>query len=208
MITLENFIKQCANSIRDVNFIVISQDEWKEVLNIQISDLYPEIAIVTVSDIASTNIDNSVNELDLSDDDSFPNIIGVKSIYEVDSSSNKIKLNNWTFDNDLNIVFLESAIPTGYSAKVTWTGEMQEKDSFSDTINLPASKLSLLRKACLKEVLNRILMDKTKFDRYKTLTGQVNEYVILAIQKNLQAEIEISKRKITNTSVVRTIKGI
>ena len=42
-------------------------------------------------------------------------------------------------------------------------------------------------------------MDRIKLDRYKTLVGEANEYVLMAIQKNLSDEVEFSKRKRTNT---------
>ena len=37
---IENFVKLCAKSIKDTNFILIQQNEWLEILNSQINDLF------------------------------------------------------------------------------------------------------------------------------------------------------------------------
>jgi len=204
MITVENFIKQCSTSIKDNNFVVIGTDEWKDVLNMQISELYPEIAIVTTTTIATGDIDYSIAELDLSDESVFVNIGGVKKIFEVDTNGVTTKIESYTYEEDLKIVFLKSTISSGSYVKVVWYGEMQEKDSYDDKINMGPASVSILRKACLKEVISRILMDKSKLDRYRTLTGQANEYVLMAMQKNYTADIEIAKRRTSNTLKVRT----
>jgi len=204
MITVENFIKQCADSIKDNNFVVVDSAEWKDVLNLQISELYPEIAIITVSTISAADIDHSLTELDLSDENVFVNIGGVKKIFEIDSSGRSTKLESWTYDDDVKIVFLKNTISSSSSVKVVWYGEMEQKDSYDDEINMNTGSISILRKACLVEIISRILMDKSKLDRFRTLSGQMNEYVLMSMQKNYAQEILFSKRRTTNTLKVKT----
>ena len=166
--------------------------------------MYPEIAIVTTTTILAADIDTSIAELDLSDESIFVNIGGIKKIFTVDTNGVTSKVEAFTYEEDLKIVFLKTTIPSGSNVKIVWYGEMEEKDSYDDTINMNASSISILRKACLKEVISRILMDKSKLDRYRTLTGQANEYVLMAMQKNYTADIEIAKRRTSNTLKVRT----
>jgi len=204
MITVENFIKQCADSIKDNNFIVVGNEEWKDVLNLQISELYPEIAIVTVTTITKDDIDHSLAEIDLSDEDVFVNIGGVKKIFEIDSSGKSSRIESWTYDDDIKTVFLKYTIPSSSGVKIVWYGEMERKDSYDDEINMNSGSVSILRKACLVEIISRILMDKSKLDRFRTLSGQMNEYVLMSMQKSYVQDITISKRRTTNTLKVKT----
>ncbi len=204
MITVENFIKQCADSIKDNNFIVVGNEEWKDVLNLQISELYPEIAIVTVTTITKDDIDHSLAEIDLSDEDVFVNIGGVKKIFEIDSNGKSSRIESWTYDDDIKTVFLKYTIPSSSGVKIVWYGEMERKDSYDDEINMNSGSVSILRKACLVEIISRILMDKSKLDRFRTLSGQMNEYVLMSMQKSYVQDITISKRRTTNTLKVKT----
>lgn len=204
MITVENFIKQCADSIKDNNFIVVGNEEWKDVLNLQISELYPEIAIVTVTTITKDDIDHSLAEIDLSDEDVFVNIGGVKKIFEIGSNGKSSRIESWTYDDDIKTVFLKHTIPSSSGVKIVWYGEMEQKDSYDDEINMNSGSVSILRKACLVEIISRILMDKSKLDRFRTLSGQMNEYVLMSMQKSYVQDITISKRRTTNTLKVKT----
>jgi hypothetical protein len=63
---------------------------------------------------------------------------------------------------------------------------------------------NLLKKICIKEAVRRILLDHTKLDRYRTLVGRSNEYVLLGIIRDLTLEIERAKSKLRNTNEVRS----
>jgi hypothetical protein len=143
-------------------------------------------------------------EIDLSDEDVFVNIGGVKKIFEIDSSGKSSRIESWTYDDDIKTVFLKYTIPSSSGVKIVWYGEMERKDSYDDEINMNSGSVSILRKACLVEIISRILMDKSKLDRFRTLSGQMNEYVLMSMQKSYVQDITISKRRTTNTLKVKT----
>ena len=70
-------------------------------------------------------------------------------------------------------------------------------------ITMDKSKLALFRKICIREGLRRVLMDHTKLDRYRTLVGRANEYAILAIIRDMTAEIEMDKNKLSNSNAIK-----
>jgi len=212
---IETFIKSCADSIKDSTFIVVKQIEWLEILNTQINDLFPDIAIVHNSIIAGSSIDSNTMQIDMSEVDPisgvplYPNVIGIKNLYKIDSDGVKTMFNNWIFDKDISLLKLNTRISDEYlstdeSVQIIWFGEMSTKTSYSDNIELNNSQTQLLKKSCLKEIIGRILMDRMKLDRYKTLVGSANEYVLMAMQKTFSDEVEFSKRRKNNTNPVRS----
>ncbi len=207
---IENFVKLCAESIKDTSFILIQQNEWLEILNSQINDLFPDIAIIKNSLIDLSEYKRSPIQIDMGDGSKYPNIIGIKRIYIVNADGEKRLFDNWNFDKDIKLLNLNVNPSSDYASfsdkiLIVWIAEMEEKQKFSEEIELNNSQLQLLKKACSKEVISRILMDRIKLDRYKTLVGEANEYVLMAIQKNLSDEVEFSKRKRTNTLPVRSL---
>ncbi len=204
--TIENFIKLCGESIKDSTFIVTKQQEWLEILNTQVNELFPDIAIINnvVVEITSSSY---TPQIDMSDCE---NIIGIKAVYLIDDDGNKTLFNNWSYDRDIKLLILNNDLSditasTGDSIQVVWMGEMTEKTKYDEEITLNNSQIQLLKKACLKEVLTRLLMDRMKLDRYKTLSGSANEYVLMAMQKTYSEEVEFAKRKKNNSLRVRSI---
>jgi len=204
--TIENFIKLCGESIKDSTFIVTKQQEWLEILNTQVNELFPDIAIINnvVIEITSSSY---TPQIDMSDCE---NIIGIKAVYLIDDDGNKTLFNNWSYDRDIKLLILnndlsDTTASTGDSIQVVWMGEMTEKTKYDEEITLNNSQIQLLKKACLKEVLTRLLMDRMKLDRYKTLSGSANEYVLMAMQKTYSEEVEFAKRKKNNSLRVRSI---
>lgn len=204
--TIENFIKLCGESIKDSTFIVTKQQEWLEILNTQVNELFPDIAIINnvVVEITSSSY---TPQIDMSDCE---NIIGIKAVYLIDDDGNKTIFNNWSYDRDIKLLILnndlsDTTASTGDSIQVVWMGEMTEKTKYDEEITLNNSQIQLLKKACLKEVLTRLLMDRMKLDRYKTLSGSANEYVLMAMQKTYSEEVEFAKRKKNNSLRVRSI---
>ena len=215
MDTIETFIKACADTLKDPTFIVVKQIEWLGILNAQINDLFPDIAIMHNVTIAVSTLDQNTMQIDMSATDPitllpiYPNITGIKNVYKVDSDGVKTIFTNWTFDRDISLLklnsnALEETVGSGESIQIVWFGEMSTKTSYADTIELNNSQTQLLRKASMKEVITRILMDRIKLDRYKTLVGNANEYVLMAMQKNLSDEVEFAKRRKNNTNTVRS----
>jgi hypothetical protein len=204
--TIENFIKLCGESIKDSTFIVTKQQEWLEILNTQVNELFPDIAIIN-SVVVEITSSSYTPQIDMSDCE---NIIGIKAVYLIDDDGNKTLFNNWSYDRDIKLLILnndlsDTTASTGDSIQVVWMGEMTEKTKYDEEITLNNSQIQLLKKACLKEVLTRLLMDRMKLDRYKTLSGSANEYVLMAMQKTYSEEVEFAKRKKNNSLRVRSI---
>lgn len=203
---IETFIKLCGESIKDSTFIVTRQQEWLEILNAQVNELFPDIAIINdfTVEITSTSY---TPQVDLSDCE---NITGIKAVYAIDKDGNKKLFGNWSYDRDIKLLVLNNdlsdvSVSNGDSIQVVWLGEMTEKTGYDEEITLNNAQIQLLKKACLKEVLGRLLMDRMKLDRYKTLTGSANEYVLMAMQKTYSEEVEFAKRRKNNTLRVRSI---
>jgi hypothetical protein len=215
MDTIETFIKACANTLKDPTFIVVNQIDWLDILNSQINDLFPDIAILHNTTIAVSTLNSSTMQIDMSAVDPltllplYPNITGIKNIYKIDSDGATTMFTNWTFDKDISLLKLntkdtDETVGSGESIKIVWFGEMSTKTSYVELIELNNAQTQLLKKACLKEVITRILMDRMKLDRYKTLVGNANEYVLMALQKTFSDEVDFAKRRKNNTNPVRS----
>lgn len=215
MDTIETFIKSCANTLKDPTFIVVKQIDWLDILNSQINDLFPDIAILHNTTIAVSTLNSSTMQIDMSAVDPltllplYPNITGIKNIYKIDSDGATTMFTNWTFDKDISLLKLntkdtDETVGSGESIKIVWFGEMSTKTSYVELIELNNAQTQLLKKACLKEVITRILMDRMKLDRYKTLVGNANEYVLMALQKTFSDEVDFAKRRKNNTNPVRS----
>jgi len=215
MDTIETFIKSCADTLKDPTFIVVKQIDWLGILNSQINDLFPDIAILHNATIALSTVSSITMQIDMSAVDSitllplYPNITGIKNVYKIDSDGVTTIFTNWTFDKDISLLKLntkstDETVGSGESIKIVWFGEMSTKTSYADTIELNNAQTNLLKKSCLKEVITRILMDRVKLDRYKTLVGNANEYVLMALQKTFSDEVDFAKRRKNNTNPVRS----
>jgi hypothetical protein len=212
---IETFIKSCAESIKDSTFIVVKQIEWLALLNTQINELFPDIAIIHNVTVLGSAFDPKTMQLDMAALDPstglplYPNVIGIKNLYKIDSDGMKTIFTNWTFDRDISLLKLntratDESISSSESIQIVWFGEMSTKTSYADIIELNNSQTQLLKKSCLKEVIGRILMDRMKLDRYKTLVGSANEYVLMAMQKTFSDEVDFAKRRKNNTNPVRS----
>lgn len=214
--TIENFIKQCGASLKDSTFIVVKQIEWLEILNAQISELFPDIAIMHNSIVSLATMNPALMFIDMSElnedgTEKYPNLIGIKNIYLIDSDGAKRPFSNWSYDTDIKLLKLnispredDEIASVSDSLQIVWYGEMEQKTSYAQEIEMNNAQTQLLKKACLKEMISRVLLDKTKLDRYRTLVGSANEYVLIAMQKTLTDEVEFSKRKRNNTLPVRS----
>ena len=119
---------------------------------------------------------------------------------------------NWVYDKEQMILFLapstnidQSLAPSSSypTIKVEWVGVIADKTGTQD-IDLTKDRMNILKMVCVREAMQRILLDGTKHDRYRTLVRKANNYEILAIIRDYDAKIEYAKRKLTNTNQVRT----
>ena len=200
-----DFIKQCGKGINDPSLIVVKPMEWFDIINFQVDELLPDIAFEGTLTIAW----NDNYELDLS---SYAYIGEVKEVSLEDSDGKVDFYDNWIFDTDRKLLDLQpesskvnNLDPDNYvNVLITWSGYSTESTKFDDLITLSKDKIVLLKKICIKEALRRILLDHIKLDRYRVLTGRADEYRLIAIMRELTTEIEIAKRKGTNTNPVRS----
>ena len=208
---VDDFIKGCADGIKDPTLLVVEATEWKDILNFQAGELFPEIGYKSSSEFDAPTT-GSEYQIDLSGD-SYVNLEDVKEVYVEDSNGIKYPYDNWTYDKKLKFLDLNPSSskipdtdPAGYSKIiVVWQGFLPTLGQDTATnIELTPAKLALLKKICIKEAVRRILLDHTKLDRYRTLVGRTNEYALLAMIRDLTTEIELSKRRLVDTHAVRT----
>lgn len=204
------FIKSCGDGIKDPTFLVIDAESWKEILNFQAGELFPEIGYrgsATVS--APTN--EAEYQVDLSGA-TYVNLEEVIQVYLVDSEGKKKLYEHWIYNKEIQMLDLkpESSKIMDMDAAdysqvlIVWQGFMGTIAKDRDDVNLNPSKMALLKKICIKEAMRRILLDHAKLDRYRTLVGRTNEYALLAMIRDLTTEIEIGKRRLTDTHLVKT----
>lgn len=202
---ISDFIKSLANGIYDPGFHVTSPEDWLEIINFQGGELFPEIGYrgkVTL-DIPSSN------RIDLS---SYESLYSVKEVYLQDSNGKNFPYDNWIFNRELKELDLNptSSKTSGMSPSdykkvvIIWYGYLPTFTKFTDNIDLPPPKLVLFKKVCIREALKRILFDHAKLDRYRVLVSRMNEYALMAAIDRLSTDIEITKRKLTDTHEVRS----
>jgi hypothetical protein len=216
-ISVKNFISELANATKDPTMVVNTATDWLEILNSSGSDLSPEVLFEYSTSVSYSSIDSTTNDIDMSDDDDYPGLSRVKSIYFLDSNGKRIEYTNWAFDrNNLTL----SLLPTNnddYVDNVTsaarpssnyptiiinWLGELPDIAG-DGSITMTKPRITLFRKICIREGIQRILMDQMKFDRYRTLVGRANSYELIAVARDMKAEIELDKSKLTNSNTVK-----
>lgn len=216
-ITVKNFIADLAKSTDDPNMVVNSAIEWLEILNSSGSDLAPEVLFENTATILYSSLDSTKNEIDMSDSSSYEGLYKVKSVFFKNSNGKQFEYTNWTFDRENQVLYLMPTDNSSYVDDVTgsmrpsstyptilvnWLGEMPDTTG-DGSIVLSKPRLSLFRKICIREGVKRVLMDHTKLDRYRTLVGRSNEYTLLAMIRDMTAEIELEKSRLNNNNTVK-----
>lgn len=216
-ITIKNFIAELARATKDPSMIVNTAVDWLEIINSHGSELAPEVLFEHKATITYSDLDSSVNEIDMSDDTTYEGLHGIKSVFLKNTDGKQYVYTNWTFDQDTNILYLmpvdnasyiddltSSVRPSGTypTIIVNWLGEFPTTAG-DGSITMARSRLTLFRKICIREGIRRVLMDHTKLDRYRTLIGRANEYTLLAIIRDMTAEIELDKGKLINSNTVK-----
>lgn len=207
--TTYNFIKECASGTYDPGLKVINAQEWRDLIDFQSSELFPEVAIENSYSVAYSTI--SDYEIDLSVA-TYVNVDNIKEVLLEDADGQRVPYDNWIYFKETQRLDLdpESSKPSDYDPSsytniIIVTTESLPSLADDDTeINLKSSQLILLKKVCIKEAIRRILLDHTKLDRYRTLVGRTNEYALLGMIRDLTLEIERGKSKLSNTNQVRT----
>ena len=217
VITVKNFIAELANATKDPTMVVNTATDWLEILNSSGSDLSPEVLFEHQTSLTYSDLDSTTNDIDMSDTDDYPGLSKVKSVYLVNTDGKKIEYTNWSFNRN-NLVL--SLLPTNnddYVDNITgsprpsssyptiiinWLGELPDIAGNS-TITMTKPRVSLFRKVCIREGIKRILMDQMKFDRYRTLVGRANSYELIAVVRDMTAEIELEKSKLNNSNTVK-----
>jgi len=216
-ITVKNFIADLARAIDDPHMVITKAVDWLEIINTSGSELSPEVLFEYSASIAYSTLDSTTNEIDMSSSSSYPGLSSIKSVFLKDTNDKQFVYNNWTFDRNNQVLYLMPADnseiiddltgsprPSGtYSTIIiNWLGEMPDIIGTSSII-MTRPRVTLFRKICVREGSRRILMDHMKLDRYRTLIGRANEYTLLAILRDMTAEIELDKGKLTNSNTVK-----
>lgn len=217
-ITVKNFITELARATKDPNMIVNTGVDWLEILNSNGSDLSPEILFEYNTEVLYSTVNTLTNEVDMSDETTYEGLNKVKSVFLVNSNGKQYEYTNWNFDRNNKTLYLLPTNNSNYVDNITnairpsnsyptiiinWLGELPDTagDGF---LTMTKSVLTLFRKICLREGIKRILMDQMKLDRYRTLVGRANSYELLAISRDMTAEIELEKSKLNNSNIVKT----
>ena len=217
-ISVKNFIAELARTTKDPTMVVNTAIDWLEIINANGSDLSPEVMFENQTTVLYSSLDSTVNEIDMSDGDTYEGLKTIKSIFFLNDDGKQYIYTNWTFDSDSKIIYLMPTDNANYidsivsvvrpsstypTIKINWLSEFPTTGG-DGSITLERSGLTLFRKVCVREGLRRVLMDHTKLDRYRILIGRANEYTLLAIIRDMTAEIELEKGKLTNSNTVKT----
>jgi hypothetical protein len=210
-ITVKKFIEDLAQATKDPTMVVVTSTEWLDIVNQTGSELSPEVMFVNTAQIAYSTVDTDTHEIDMSSATTYEGLQDIKNVYLIDANGKRWLYINWVFDKELKMLRLDpktyaeqdlkpsSSYPT---IEIHWLSNIP--DTAGDgSINLDKAEFGLFRKVCRKEGIMRILMDNIKLDRYRTLVGRANSYELLAIYRDLTSEIELEKRKLTNSNPVK-----
>lgn len=216
-ITVKDFIGEVARATKDPTMVVNTATDWLEILNANGSELSPEILFEYQVTIPYTSVDTHKNEIDMSSETTYPGLHRVKAVFFLDTEGKQLEYANWTFDRNNRILYLMPVFNDDYvdsvtyavrpgsyypNIAVTWLGELPDlAGNASFTMTKP--RVTLFRKICVREGIRRILMDQTKFDRYRTLVNRANSYELIAIIRDMTTEIELDKSKLINSNSVR-----
>lgn len=218
-ITVKNFIAQLAKATDDKNMIVNKTTDWLDIINDNGGELSPDVLFDHSTEIAYSTLDSATLEVDMSSTTTYEGLQEVKSIYLEDANDKQWPYDNWTFNKDTKILYLDPESEVGNTRAllsttvfpsdtydtivINWQGDIP--DTAGDgSIDLDKPELALFRKICIREGIRRTLLDHTKLDRYRTLVGRANEYTLLATIRDMTGEIELDKAKLTNTNTVKT----
>ncbi len=216
-ITVKNFIADLGKAIDDPQMVVIKAVDWLEIINSNGSELSPEVLFEYTASVDYSDLDSTVNEVDMSSSTDYPGLSSIKSVYLKDTNDKSFIYHNWTFDRDTQILYLMPRDDDVYVDDITgaprpsntystivinWLGELPDIIGTS-SITMTKPRITLFRKICVREGSRRVLMDHIKLDRYRTLVGRANEYTLLAILRDMTAEIELDKGKLTNSNTVK-----
>ena len=205
--TVEKFLRTCADTIKDSEFNSISIQEWKDLLNSQSGEIFPEVGYKGTEEVTITTALAETYQIDLS---ALTNLENVVQCFLEDSKGKLWPYDDWNYLKDTMILDLHPedikgtvvSISSFLKVHIIWHGYLSEITKDTDEIVLTKSELSLLRKVCVIEAIRRLLFDMTKLDRYRTQVGRLNEYAMLAIVRDYTREIELQKRKLINTNRV------
>ena len=209
---VREFVKELARATKDPNFLVTPATEWIEVINSAGSELSPDVMFENSTTINFSDVDGDTLQVDLSSTTAYQQIESVKTVYLIDSEGKQNYYDNWIFDKDTLMLDLSpdthveaSLAPSATypTIKIVWLSLIPDTIGTGD-ISLKKDEMNLFKKICLKEGVRRILMDHLKLDRYRTLVGRSNEYVLLAISRDYAVEIENDKKNLANSGQVRT----
>jgi len=216
-ITVKNFIGELANATKDPTMVVNTATDWLEIINANGSELSPEVMFEYQTTIAYSTLDSHTNEVAMSNTTLYPGLHRVKAVFFLDTEGKQYEYTNWTFDRNNMILYLMptnnddyvdnvtyAVRPGSYypNIAITWLGELPDLQG-DGSISMTKPRLTLFRKICVREGIRRILMDQTKFDRYRTLVNRANSYELIAIIRDMTAEIELDKSKLVNSNSVR-----
>jgi len=211
---VRDLIKSLAKSSSDPNFIVTQEVDWLDTLNAEGDNLFPDVFIknsTTLTWDSSSEIDETNYAIDLSGT-TYTGIESIKDIYLIDTGGKSWSYDNFIYDNITKTI---NMAPSSYKAQslspcssypsieINWLSRIGTL-TFASDISLGTAELSLLKKICIKETMQTILLDHTKLDRYRTLTARSNEGVLLAIITNFNNEIREAKAKLTNNNSIRS----
>ena len=212
--TGRDIINDLARSTKDPTFLIISEIEWLDIINLEGESLSPDVLVENSTNFTwatASEIDTTNYAVDLSST-TYDGIEEIKDIYLVDSNGKKWIYYNWVYDKIARKIDLdpdtktEATIVPGEdypTVNINWLNRFQPI-TIGTTINLKRVEMNLLRKLCIKEGLQRILLDHIKLDRYRTLVARSNEYTLLAMIKNFRDEITEDKRSLNNINSVRS----
>lgn len=206
---VEVFVKQCAAQIMDPDFLAVTIDEWKDILNAQAAEIFPEIGYRGSTTVTIDTTLKKTWQVDLSSE---TNLEEVLEVLAEDKDSKLWPYTDWVYLKEKKRLELypktykEDRLDLTEFEKlyVIWKGFMPTIAKDADTIDLNPAKISLLRKICVKEALRRALFDMSKLDRYRTQVGRMNTYEMLALVRDLTAEIELQKRKLVDSHRVES----
>jgi hypothetical protein len=216
-ITVKDFIGEVARATKDPTMVVNTSTDWLEILNANGSELSPEVMFEYQVTIAYSTIDTHKQEIDMSSETTYPGLHRVKAVFFLDSENKQYEYSNWAFDRNNRILYLMPTFnddyvdsvtyavrPGGYYPyiAVTWLGELPDLAG-NGSITMTKPRIGLFRKICVREGIRRILMDQTKFDRYRTLVNRANSYELIAIIRDMTTEIELDKSRLINSNSVR-----
>ena len=210
---VSDFIRHLAFSLRDPNFKILKESEWKDLISFEVLDLLPEIKVKKVTEVSM----NDEYQCDLSD---FSNIEDVKDVLLEDSDGKIVTYNFWVYNPEKKLLDLKpesyvSSVKTGLEPVdydpacfekiyVVWTKLQDKIEGTKEELEIPRKYLSLLKKMCQKAALERILMDRLKLPRYQTMLGSSSNIEIARTIKQLETEIFYQKSKLQDQGEIRT----